>query len=113
MSSERNALLDKAYPELQTFCQSLGLVFEVVDMRWGLRDAIAVDQMTTELCLQEIQACKRVSVGPSFLVGLLCRCAVPLAQESNSRLESYCLCRLLFQTNINTPCFTVTNCALD
>uniref|UniRef100_A0A8C8HTG9 Uncharacterized protein n=1 Tax=Oncorhynchus tshawytscha TaxID=74940 RepID=A0A8C8HTG9_ONCTS len=34
-------------------------------------DAIAVDQITTELCLQEIQACKRVSVGPRFLVDLL------------------------------------------
>nr|XP_029488034.1 NACHT domain- and WD repeat-containing protein 1 [Oncorhynchus nerka] len=67
MSSERNALLDKTYPELQAFCQSLGLVFEVVDMRWGLQDAIAVDHMTTELCLQEIEACKKVSVGPSFI----------------------------------------------
>uniref|UniRef100_A0A8C7IKB8 Uncharacterized protein n=1 Tax=Oncorhynchus kisutch TaxID=8019 RepID=A0A8C7IKB8_ONCKI len=36
-----------------------------------LPDAIAADQITTELCLQEIQACKRVSVGPSFLVDLL------------------------------------------
>uniref|UniRef100_A0A8C8GKV8 AAA+ ATPase domain-containing protein n=1 Tax=Oncorhynchus tshawytscha TaxID=74940 RepID=A0A8C8GKV8_ONCTS len=67
MSSERNALLDKTYPELQAFCQSLGLVFEVVDMRWGLQDAIAVDHMTTELCLQEIEACRKVSVGPSFI----------------------------------------------
>ncbi|KAM9479394.1 NACHT domain- and WD repeat-containing protein 1 [Salvelinus alpinus] len=67
MSSERNALLDKTYPELQAFCQSQGLVFEVVDMRWGLQDAIDVDHMTTELCLQEIEACKKVSVGPSFI----------------------------------------------
>uniref|UniRef100_A0A4W5JAR3 NACHT and WD repeat domain containing 1 n=1 Tax=Hucho hucho TaxID=62062 RepID=A0A4W5JAR3_9TELE len=71
MSSERNALLDKTYPELQAFCQSLGLVFEVVDMRWGLQDAIAVDHMTTELCLQEIEACKKVSVGPNFIVSAL------------------------------------------
>ncbi|MGH0163081.1 UNVERIFIED_CONTAM: hypothetical protein FKN15_073816 [Acipenser sinensis] len=28
MSTERDALLDKAYPELQAFCQTLGLVFE-------------------------------------------------------------------------------------
>ncbi|KAJ8374790.1 hypothetical protein SKAU_G00053700 [Synaphobranchus kaupii] len=68
MSRERDALLEKAYPELQSFCQSLGLVFEVVDMRWGVRDTIAVDHMTTELCLQEIQSCKRMSVGPTFTV---------------------------------------------
>ncbi|KAJ8278725.1 hypothetical protein COCON_G00057910 [Conger conger] len=66
MSRERDVLLEKAYPELQSFCQSMGLVFEVVDMRWGVRDAIAVDHMTTELCLQEIQSCKRMSVGPTF-----------------------------------------------
>ncbi|CAB1324586.1 unnamed protein product [Coregonus sp. 'balchen'] len=66
MSSERNALLDKAYPELQVFCQSLGLAFEVVDMRWGLRDAIAVDHMTTELCLQEIEACKKALLGNRY-----------------------------------------------
>ncbi|MGH0155660.1 UNVERIFIED_CONTAM: hypothetical protein FKN15_029443 [Acipenser sinensis] len=66
MSTERDALLDKAYPELQAFCQTLGLVFEVVDMRWGVRDAIAVDHMTIELCLREIQSCQRVSVGPIF-----------------------------------------------
>ncbi|KAK6467567.1 NACHT domain- and WD repeat-containing protein 1 [Huso huso] len=66
MSTERDALLDKAYSELQAFCQTLGLVFEVVDMRWGVRDAIAVDHMTIELCLREIQSCQRVSVGPIF-----------------------------------------------
>ncbi|XP_064187441.1 NACHT domain- and WD repeat-containing protein 1 [Anguilla rostrata] len=68
MGRERDVLLDKAYPELQSFCQGLGLVFEVVDMRWGVRDTIAVDHMTTELCLQEIQSCKRMSVGPTFTV---------------------------------------------
>lgn len=29
MSSERRALLEKAYPEVLAFCRSLGLVFEV------------------------------------------------------------------------------------
>lgn len=33
MSSERDALMEKAYPELQAFCQSLGLVFEVCGLR--------------------------------------------------------------------------------
>ncbi|XP_066551660.1 NACHT domain- and WD repeat-containing protein 1 [Amia ocellicauda] len=71
MSHERDALLEKAYPELQVFCQGLGLVFEVVDMRWGVRDAITVDHMTTELCLREIKTCQTVSIGPAFtaLVG--------------------------------------------
>ena len=29
MSSERKALLDRAYPEVLAFCRSLGLVLEV------------------------------------------------------------------------------------
>ncbi|KAG2463912.1 NWD1 protein, partial [Polypterus senegalus] len=66
MCTERDTLLDKAYPELQAFCHSLGLVFEVVDMRWGVRDAIIVDHKTTELCLREIKSCQKLSVGPTF-----------------------------------------------
>lgn len=29
LSAERNTFWEKAYPELQSYCQSLGLVFEV------------------------------------------------------------------------------------
>ncbi|KAF0041595.1 hypothetical protein F2P81_005127 [Scophthalmus maximus] len=38
MSSERKALLDKAYPEVVTFCRSLGLMFEaLLGNRYGHR----------------------------------------------------------------------------
>ncbi|XP_069505306.1 NACHT domain- and WD repeat-containing protein 1 [Ambystoma mexicanum] len=67
MATERDILLEKAYPEVQAFCQKHGLVFEVVDMRWGVRDDAAVDHMTTELCLKEIESCQKMSVGPSFI----------------------------------------------
>ncbi|XP_078423676.1 NACHT domain- and WD repeat-containing protein 1 [Cetorhinus maximus] len=64
---ERDALLDKAYPEVQAFCQKLGLVFEVVDMRWGVPDTLTTDHMSTELCLREIESCQKMSVGPTFI----------------------------------------------
>ncbi|XP_078077476.1 NACHT domain- and WD repeat-containing protein 1 [Mustelus asterias] len=67
MTMERDALLDKAYPEVQAFCQKLGLVFEVVDMRWGVPDALTADHMSTELCLREIESCQRMSMGPTFI----------------------------------------------
>ncbi|XP_036443049.1 NACHT domain- and WD repeat-containing protein 1 [Colossoma macropomum] len=67
LTSERNAFWDKAYPEIQDFCQSLGLVFEVVDFRWGVSESITADHMITELCLQEIESCQKVSAGPSFV----------------------------------------------
>ncbi|XP_042564938.1 NACHT domain- and WD repeat-containing protein 1 [Clupea harengus] len=67
MSAERGVLLERAYPEVLSFCQSLGLTFEVVDLRWGVRDMVVVDHMTAELCLEEIQSCKRISAGPTFI----------------------------------------------
>ncbi|XP_053539257.1 NACHT domain- and WD repeat-containing protein 1 [Ictalurus punctatus] len=67
LNTERNAFWEKAYPELQSYCQSLGLVFEVVDFQWGLRDSVTVDHLTTELCLREIQSCQKLSLGPSCI----------------------------------------------
>lgn len=67
MAEERNALMEIAYPEIQTFCQQHGLTFEVVDMRWGVRDYASVDHMTTDLCLKEIKVCRKTSMGPYFI----------------------------------------------
>ncbi|TRY57443.1 hypothetical protein DNTS_031430 [Danionella cerebrum] len=67
MKNERHAFWEKAYTELQTHCQSLGLVFEVVDFRFGVRDILASDHMMTELCMDEIDACQRISEGPTFI----------------------------------------------
>ncbi|XP_002732648.1 NACHT and WD repeat domain-containing protein 2-like, partial [Saccoglossus kowalevskii] len=64
---ERDALMEKAYPKLKTYCQSRGYEFQVVDMRWGIRDEAADDHMTTELCLREIEACQKLSTGPNFV----------------------------------------------
>ena len=37
-------------------------------MRWGVRDHALDDHATTDICLQEIKTCQRVSTGPSFVV---------------------------------------------
>uniref|UniRef100_A0A8C1RHS7 NACHT and WD repeat domain containing 1 n=1 Tax=Cyprinus carpio TaxID=7962 RepID=A0A8C1RHS7_CYPCA len=67
MKNERNAFWEKAYSELQAHCQSLGLVFEVVDFRCGVRDIFTSDHLTTELCIKEIESCQRISDGPTFI----------------------------------------------
>jgi hypothetical protein len=41
---------------------------QVVDMRWGVRDEATDDHMTTDLCLNEIDNCQRLSTGPNFCV---------------------------------------------
>ncbi|KAL1266040.1 hypothetical protein QQF64_004067 [Cirrhinus molitorella] len=67
MKNERNAFWEKAYSELQTHCQSLGLVFEVVDFRCGVRDIFTADHLSTELSIKEIESCQRISDGPTFI----------------------------------------------
>uniref|UniRef100_A0A3P9GZX9 NACHT and WD repeat domain containing 1 n=1 Tax=Oryzias latipes TaxID=8090 RepID=A0A3P9GZX9_ORYLA len=67
MSSERKALLEKAFPEVLLFCRGLGLVFEVVDLHWGIGNYPFGDHEACEISLQEIQMCKRLSAGPNFI----------------------------------------------
>ncbi|ESO97320.1 hypothetical protein LOTGIDRAFT_114992 [Lottia gigantea] len=67
---ERNYLMEKIYPKLKEFCQNLGYEFQVVDMRWGVRDEATDDHMTTELCLKEVDLCNKISTGPSFVTFL-------------------------------------------
>ncbi|CAF0870188.1 unnamed protein product [Adineta ricciae] len=70
-SMERNSLMQHTYPKLKEYCREKhGLEFQVVDMRWGVRDEATDDHKTTELCMQEIDNCQRVSVGPNFVVFL-------------------------------------------
>uniref|UniRef100_A0A3Q4AWS7 Uncharacterized protein n=1 Tax=Mola mola TaxID=94237 RepID=A0A3Q4AWS7_MOLML len=71
MSSERKALLEKAYPEVLAFCHGLGLVFEVVDLvdlRWGIPSVSSGDHEAGEVFPREIGRCEQISAGPAFVV---------------------------------------------
>uniref|UniRef100_A0A8C6ARQ6 Uncharacterized protein n=1 Tax=Monodon monoceros TaxID=40151 RepID=A0A8C6ARQ6_MONMO len=70
MRLKREALQSTAYPVVQTFCQKHGLMAEVVDLRWGIRNTEATNHMTTELCLEELGWCQKTSTGPAFAVKL-------------------------------------------
>ena len=60
--------MEQVYSKLDEFCKSHGFDFQVVDMRWGVREEAADDHTTTELCLKELRACQSVSTGPYFVV---------------------------------------------
>ena len=61
--------METVYPKLKEYCREQhGLEFQVVDMRWGVRDESTDDHKTTELCMQEIDNCQRLSLGPNFVV---------------------------------------------
>ncbi|EDV28765.1 uncharacterized protein TRIADDRAFT_20045, partial [Trichoplax adhaerens] len=70
-ANERNTLMRDVYPKLKNYCRSrYGLEFQVVDMRWGVRDEATDDHMTSALCMAEIKACQRLSIGPNFVTFL-------------------------------------------
>ena len=81
---ERNKLMINAYPKITTFCQELGYEFQVVDMRWGIRDEATDDHMGTDICLREIQMCQRLSTGPNFVVSMIL--------HINGRVQYYSKC---------------------
>ena len=39
-------------------------IIQVVDMRWGVRDEMTNEHMTTELCMRELASCQQLSIGP-------------------------------------------------
>ena len=79
---ERNSLMQHTYPKLKEYCREKhGLEFQVVDMRWGVRDEATDDHKTTELCMQEIDNCQRVSVGPNFVVKFLLEDTFPVTHH--------------------------------
>ncbi|KAK3736404.1 hypothetical protein QZH41_017906 [Actinostola sp. cb2023] len=69
-SVERNTLMVKVYPRIKKFCQERGYEFQIVDMRWGIRDESTDDHLTSELCMKELYACQKLSTGPSFITFL-------------------------------------------
>ena len=66
---ERNMLMEKIYPRLKTYCKEYhNLEFQVVDMRWGVRDESTDEHKTVDLCMTEIDRCQQLSLGPNFVV---------------------------------------------
>ena len=58
----------RTFPCLRAYCQTYNLEFQVVDMRWGVRDENITYHQTSDICVQEIWNCQRLSLGPSFIV---------------------------------------------
>ncbi|XP_060069536.1 uncharacterized protein LOC132549607 [Ylistrum balloti] len=70
MSVERNFLMKKSIPKIRDYCFMNGLTFQLVDMRWGVRDEASIDHTTNEVVLGEVEKSKRISRGPYMLAFL-------------------------------------------
>lgn len=84
------------YPSLRTYCQQRGLEFQVVDMRWGVRDEATADHKTNELCVQEIKNCQRLTPGPNFIVRNSKSVVLFLIKSLISISEHYAISRAKF-----------------
>ncbi|ELU03857.1 hypothetical protein CAPTEDRAFT_76033, partial [Capitella teleta] len=67
---ERNLLTNVVSPWLRKYCWERGLIFQMVDMRWGVTDDASAHQRTNEIVMEEIHKCRNISRGPFFLAFL-------------------------------------------
>ncbi|XP_056017514.1 uncharacterized protein LOC125672012 [Ostrea edulis] len=67
MRAERNILSREVFPKLKQFCLSKDLDFQVVDMRWGVTEDSQNDHSVEKICLQEVENCQQMSLGPNFV----------------------------------------------
>jgi len=66
---EREVLQVKVFPKIQEYCSLNGYTFQPIDLRWGVSNEAQLDQKTLEICLNEVQSCKRHDY-PNFLIML-------------------------------------------
>ena len=64
---ERETLQTKVFPEIKEYCSIKGYTFQPIDLRWGVSDEAQEDQKTLEICVKEVQSCKRHDY-PNFLI---------------------------------------------
>src|SRR4051812_17187017 len=68
LKDERDVLHREVFPRIRELCWRYGASFQVIDLRWGVREEAAADHRTMEICLGEIERCQRTGLRPNFLV---------------------------------------------
>ena len=91
MSDERDKILHMIYPKLEKYCSSEGYILQIVDMRWGIFESASNEQLTTDICLDEIRLAKELSNGPFFIAILSHRYGSKFAPRSISETEFHLL----------------------
>jgi hypothetical protein len=65
---EQDFMLEHLFPFLRDeICSSLSLEFDVVSMRWGVRGKALDTHQPSEMCMQQLEDCKRSSVSAAYL----------------------------------------------
>ncbi|KAI9339436.1 hypothetical protein DFJ73DRAFT_568815 [Zopfochytrium polystomum] len=65
---ERNYIMDHGVPVLRDVCRSLGLSFQLEDLRWGISDEMTDNHMTEDICINLVKECRKTSIATSFVL---------------------------------------------
>ncbi|WP_172437642.1 tetratricopeptide repeat protein [Acidithiobacillus marinus] len=68
MDEERNILMQRVFPELRRLCSERAVALTEIDLRWGVTEEASKNGQTVEICLQEIDHCRKF---PPFFIGFL------------------------------------------
>lgn len=66
-TQERKLLQTIVFPKIKNYCTKHNLVFQPIDLRWGVTDEASNNQKTLELCLEEVKTSK-INPHPNFLI---------------------------------------------
>ena len=65
--AEREALQISVFPALRELCESHGITFQAIDLRWGVSAEHVNRHLTMDVCLEEVKRCLDESPKPNFL----------------------------------------------
>ena len=63
MQEEREELVKQIFPQLRRLCESRGVTWGEVDLRWGIPDEAKAQGKVLPLCLAEIERCRPCFIG--------------------------------------------------
>ncbi len=63
MRADRDYLVKFIFPQLRKLCESRGVAWGEVDLRWGVTDEQAAEGKVLPICLEEIKRCRPYFIG--------------------------------------------------
>jgi len=63
MQAEREELVKRVFPQLRKLCESRGVTWGEVDLRWGITDEQKAEGKVLPICLEEIRRCRPYFIG--------------------------------------------------
>ena len=63
MGPEREELVKHAFPQLRKMCETRGVTWSEVDLRWGVTEEAVAEDRAAEICLREVDRCHPFFIG--------------------------------------------------